>query len=215
MSDRVVAALGALIGIGVTALVSFAVPVPTAALPMLVAPMGASAVLLFALPASPLARPWAVFGGNVISAGVGVAAARWIGNPALAAGAAVGGAIFVMSLCRCLHPPGGAAALTAVIGGPAVAASGFLFPLVPVALNSALLLGAGWLFHRWSGHSYPHRPSPEREPGPVAADWAFLPEDIDRALEDLDDTFDIGREDLAALFRRVEIRAAERVRGRR
>ncbi|MEG8058719.1 HPP family protein [Sphingomonas sp. 22L2VL55-3] len=76
-------------------------------LPLLVAPIGASAVLIFAVPASPLAQPWSVVGGNIISALVGVTAARFVPIPYLAAGVAVGGAILVMSLLRCLHPPAG------------------------------------------------------------------------------------------------------------
>ncbi|UUZ55438.1 HPP family protein [Massilia sp. H-1] len=51
----------------------------------LIAPMGASAVLLFCLPASPLAQPWAVIGGNLVSALVGVACARLLPDPLLAA----------------------------------------------------------------------------------------------------------------------------------
>jgi CBS domain-containing membrane protein len=49
--------------------------------PWFVAPMGASAVLLFAVPASPLAQPWSIIGGNLVAATVGVACARWIPEP--------------------------------------------------------------------------------------------------------------------------------------
>ncbi len=67
-------------------------------------------------------------GGNILSALVGVAVARWVAVPFLAAGIAVGGAILRMPLSRFLHPPGGAAALTAVIGGPAIASAGYALP---------------------------------------------------------------------------------------
>ncbi|RYH63846.1 MAG: hypothetical protein EON54_07270, partial [Alcaligenaceae bacterium] len=72
------------------------------------APLGASAVLVFAVPASPLAQPWAVIGGNVLSALVGSACAALIPDPAWAGAAAVALAIALMFSLRCLHPPGGA-----------------------------------------------------------------------------------------------------------
>src|SRR5690606_419609 len=106
----------------------------TASLPLIVAPIGASAVLLFAVPASPLAQPWSIVGGNTISALVGVTVVTFVKEPVLAIGLAVSLAILAMSLTRSLHPPGGAAALTAVIGGLAVSRAGFWFPFVPVAI---------------------------------------------------------------------------------
>lgn len=208
LRDRLFACAGALIGIALTALLCKALPLGAASFPLLVAPMGASAVLLFALPASPLSQPWSVIGGNTISTLVGVAAAHTIGDPATAAGIAVGGAILAMSLCRCLHPPGGAAALTAVIGGPAVLAAGYSFAFVPVGLNALVLLAAGWLFHRFSGHSYPHRP------GLVSGGQTVRPglhrDDIDRAIADLGETFDVDPADLDLLLQRAELHAAAR-----
>jgi CBS domain-containing membrane protein len=200
LPDRLLACMGAGVGIAGTGLVSAAALGPTPALPLLVAPMGASAVLVFAVPASPLAQPWPVIGGNVLSALVGVLVARLIPQPTLAAGVAVGAAILVMSLTRCLHPPGGAAALSAVIGGPAVTAAGFGFASVPVGVNAVLLTAAGWLFHRLSRHSYPHRAPP---PGPH-------PEDLDAALAELGETYDIDRDDLALILDRVAHHARTR-----
>jgi len=208
LRDRLLACAGAVIGIGLTALLSAWLLKGGGYLPVLVAPIGASAVLLFAVPSSPLAQPWSIVGGNMISALVGVAAARLVDDPALAAALAVAGAILAMSLCRCLHPPGGAAALTAVIGGAAVAKAGWLFPFVPVAFNSALLVAAGWAFHRFSGHSYPHRPA--RAVAPL-----LHREDIDRALAEIGETFDIAREDLDDLLSRAEGHALRRQGGRR
>src|SRR5262249_55720576 len=108
--------------------------------------------------------------------------------PPLAAGLAVALAILAMTLARCLHPPGGACALFGVIGGPALAAAGFGFALVPVAMESALLVLLGVAFHRFSGHSYPHRAAAAVPNGLHAAD-------IDAALADLGETFDVARED--------------------
>ena len=210
LRDRVVGSLGGLLGIAATSVLALLLMRATFAPPLLVAPMGASAVLIFAVPASPLAQPWSVIGGNVVSALVGVAAARLIPDVSLAAGVAVGGAILAMSLLRCLHPPGGAAALTAVIGGPAIVSAGYAFPFVPVAVDAAILTAAGVVFHRWSGHSYPHRPVLA---GPTAipeAEATPHPEDLDRALADLGETFDVSRADLDLLFRRVEAHARAR-----
>ncbi|MES2055230.1 MAG: HPP family protein [Pseudomonadota bacterium] len=208
--DRLWACLGALIGIALTALLCSLV-LPPAAFAMLVAPIGASAVLLFAVPASPLAQPWSIIGGNMISAIIGVAVAQSMAPPVLAVGLAVGGAILAMSLLRCLHPPGGAVALTALIGGPMVAQAGFLFALAPVGLNSALLVLTGIVFHRLSGHSYPHRAVPVAgHVIPPQPEPFFHPEDVDRALADLGETFDVGKADLELLFRQVELHARER-----
>ena len=210
--DRMTACIGAALGIGVTALTCSILQIGHGDLPLLVAPIGASAVLLFAVPASPLAQPWSIIGGNVISAVVGVAVARVIGDAAVAAAVAVGGAILVMSLLRCLHPPGGATALIAVIGGPAVVGAGFGFAMAPVGLNAVLLVALGWLFHRFSGHSYPHRAGAVSGRPPVQKQPPrdLRPEDIDQALADLGETFDVSRQDLEVLLQRAEHHAAAR-----
>ena len=209
--DRVVACIGALIGILLTSVVCAQIPLPVADLPLIVAPIGASAVLAFAVPASPLAQPWPIVGGNTISALVGMAVYRHVPEGALAAGLAVGGAILAMSVLRCLHPPGGAAALTAVIGSPGIHAAGYGFAFAPVAINSIALVSLAMFFHRLSGHSYPHHPAlsaDDRQVVRVAA--GFHAEDIDRALEDLHENFDISREDLDLLLSTAEIYARER-----
>jgi CBS domain-containing membrane protein len=187
-------------------------------LPLIVAPMGASAVLLFAVPASPLAQPWSIVGGNTISAIMGVLSASLISDPIVATGVGVSLAIAAMSFTRCLHPPGGAAALTAVLGGPVVASWGMLFPFVPVALNSLLLVAVGLLFHKLSRHNYPHvvtaptnahltsDPPPTHRTG-------FRDEDVDAALATLNETFDIDRADLGRVLRQVELEAVSRANG--
>ncbi|MEN9933178.1 MAG: hypothetical protein RIS17_1751 [Pseudomonadota bacterium] len=205
LADRVRAGCAAILGITLAALASGLLPAAPGAMLMLVAPIGASAVLVFAVPASPLAQPWAVIGGNSISAAVGMIAATLVPSPALAAGVAVGAAIIVMSLMRCLHPPGGASALTAVLGTPLLAHSGLWFPLLPVGLNSLALVLAGWAWHRVSGHSYPHRP-------PAAVAPLFHREDIDKALADMHESFDVAPEDLDALLNRAEAHAKARRR---
>ena len=213
--ERLVAVAGAIIGIVTTGLLCGVLAGTGAAHPLLVAPMGASAVLLFAVPASPLAQPGSILGGNVLSALVGIAVALAVPNATVAAGLGVGLAIAVMSLARCLHPPGGAVALSAVLGGAAGSAHPFMFALYPVGLNSLLLILAGLAFHRMSGHTYPHR-AKLTESAHGTQDSAPLsrsgvrPSDVDAALESFGDTLDINRDDLLQLFELAGLSAAER-----
>lgn len=113
----------------------------------LVASMGATAVLLFAVPHGPLSQPWAVMGGHLSSAVIGVACARYIGDPLLAAPLAVGLSIGAMHYLNCIHPPGGATALTAVIGGDSIHQLGFQFALTPVLVNVGVILVVAILFN--------------------------------------------------------------------
>jgi CBS domain-containing membrane protein len=210
LGERLVACVGALIGIAVTVLVCSVLPFASADLPVIVAPLGASAVLVFAVPASPLAQPWSVIGGNIISTLVGVTIYRLVPDTALAAGLAVGSAIAVMSLLRCLHPPGGAAALTAVIGPANIHAAGYGLVLFPIGINSLVLVLAGIAFHRATRRNYPHRPAlaPTVRPTPIGT--GLHPDDIDKALADMSESFDIAREDLELLLSRAEHHAQMR-----
>ncbi|MGU3398792.1 HPP family protein [Brucellaceae bacterium D45D] len=218
LRERSVACLGALIGIALTSVVSALLLGAGSASPLIVAPMGASAVLLFAVPTSPLAQPWSIIGGNVISAFVGLTVVHFVNDPQLAVGLSVAFAIAAMSMTRSLHPPGGAAALTAALGGTAVSDWGLLFPLVPVGLNSCLLVGLGIAFHRLSRRQYPHRVAAPQSAHatqdlPPSVRMGFREEDIDRALDALDESFDIDRNDLGRLLRQVELQATVRAHG--
>lgn len=219
LRERLIGCLGALAGITLTGLIcgwSFG---QGPHIPLIVAPMGASAVLLFAVPASPLAQPWSIIGGNTISAFMGVLAAHFISDPVLAIGVGVSLAIAAMSLTRSLHPPGGAAALTALIGGPAVTSAGFLFPLFPVCLNSVILVALGIVFHKISRRNYPHIPIPSAVNThgttdlPPAIRVGFKPEDVEAALSELHETLDIDRADLDRLLRQVEFKTLVRTHG--
>jgi CBS domain-containing membrane protein len=87
--------------------------------------MGASAVLLFAVPLGPLSQPWNFVGGHLISGLIGVTIAQWVPDMVVASTLAVSLAIFVMYVTRCLHPPGGATALTVVAGSYQLQERGF------------------------------------------------------------------------------------------
>lgn len=209
LPERLVACAGAAICLALAILLCAHLPLTASDLPVVVAPLGASAVLVFAVPASPLAQPWPVVGGNVISTLVGVAVFRLVPDAMIAAGVAVGGAILAMSLLRCLHPPGGAAALTAVIGSGAIHDAGFAFALAPVGANSIALVALGMLFHRLTRRSYPHRAL-----AAAATPTGLHLADIDAALDDMHETFDISREDLDALLSRAELHAQARQQGK-
>lgn len=122
-------------------------------MPLLIAPLGATAVLLFAQPASPLAQPANVFGGYLLAALL--AALVILLGPTLwwAATAAVGLAIGLMSLFRVTHPPAGAVPLVA-LGAPLPP----LTLLAVVLVGSASLVLIALLHHRLPPRSdYPRR----------------------------------------------------------
>jgi CBS domain-containing membrane protein len=211
--DRLIACLGAAIGIALTMVVCAGLPLPIGDMPFIVAPLGASAVLVFAVPASPLAQPWPVVGGNIVSTLVGVAIFHLVPQPFVAAGVAVGAAILVMSLLRCLHPPGGAAALTAVIGSQAVHDAGYGFAFAPVGINSIALVTLAVVFHRWTARAYPHQPAAGPETIRAArAAAGFTAADIDAALAEMHDSFDIDRADLDLLLAKARLHAIARRR---
>ena len=136
----------------------------------LVASMGASAVLLFAVPHGPLSQPWAVFGGHLVSAVIGVACVRLHANPILASALAVALAISAMHYLRCIHPPGGATALSAVAGGDAVHALGFHYVLTPVLLNVLVILLVAIVFNfPFPWRRYPAAWARNRKPSAVPA----------------------------------------------
>lgn len=210
--DRALACLGTVVGIGLAALIGSLIHGDGEALPWIVAPIGASAVLLFAVPASPMAQPWPILGGNALSALVGFAVGQALGHGAFACALAVGLAIAVMSVTRSLHPPGGAAALTGALGGSLVDSAGWLFPVAPVALNALVLIAVGWLFHRLAGHPYPHPQAlapVTRDPLPSER-VGVRDEDLDAVLAGIGETFDIEREDLRLLLAQFEMQVLAR-----
>ncbi|MGE5650235.1 MAG: HPP family protein [Bacillota bacterium] len=211
--EKLCACLGAWIGLMFAGLVSKATLGDLN--PWFIAPMGASAVLLFGVPSSPLAQPWSLVGGNIVSALVGVACAHTIGDPVLAASAAAAVAIAAMFALRCLHPPSGAVALTAVLGGPAVFASGYRFALWPVGLNSVFLLGAALLFNNLMRRRYPHahlhHANPHHTADPLPTErLGFTRADLDAVLKSHQQFLDVDPDDLEEILRHAELKAYHR-----
>lgn len=201
--ERLRVVVGGGLGIGVTALVCHALALPSP-LTWIIAPMGASAVLVFGVPASPLAQPWAVVGGNTLSALVAVACVRLVGPPDLAVAAAVALAMGAMLALRCLHPPGGATALLVAVSGvsdPSVA-------LVPVLLNSVLLVGVGIAYNNLTRRPYPHRQVALASP--VSAAGQATESDLDAVLARYNQVLDVSRDDLRALVEQTQVLALDR-----
>ena len=220
-ADIAKSGLGALLGIGVTGLLAHLIASGhLSALPLLIPPIGASAVLVFAVPASPLAQPRAILGGNMVSALIGVTCALvFHPYPAVAAALAVGLAIIAMGLLGCLHPPGGAVALSAALVAGPIGAASYAYVFVPVGLCSVLLMLCAMAYARAVGRSYPHRVAPapnvhDTQDKPPSQRVGFTPADIDNALTHYGELLDVAREDLDALFREVELQAHRRIHAR-
>lgn len=205
LKEKAIAGLGgfvALLLLVITTEGTLGLPHATA----LVASMGASAVLLFAVPHGQLSQPWPVFAGHGISALIGVCCARWIGDPTLAAACSVGLAIAAMHQFKCIHPPGGATALTAVLGGPAIHELGFRFVAFPVLTNAAIMIAVAIVFNfafKW--RRYPTAFASVARPDPARS----LPqhpthESIVEALKSMDSFVDITEDDLVRLVAHLQ-----------
>lgn len=132
--------IGSFLGLSAVSLIHYKILDETG-LMMIIGSFGASAVLIYGAVRSPLAQPRNLLGGHILSAIVGVSAFQWLGGqPWLAAAIAVSTSIAVMHLTRTLHPPGGATALIAVIGGDSVHSLGYLYVVMPVALGAITML---------------------------------------------------------------------------
>ncbi len=188
--------------------------------PMIVASMGASAIILFFIPSSPLAQPWPFVGGQLISAVVGMACALNIAETSTAAATAVGGSIFLMLIMRCLHPPAAATSLTPIMAGESLTSLGYSFIIVPVAINVLTMLCLAIIINRWvMKRNYPS-PLPIKkvvnqrhriiEPSHQVG---FTEEDLSLALEKNDVFIDMTHAALSKLLTQVEMNTFQRIRG--
>ncbi len=142
--------LGAAIGIGICGYLSAEYFEPTD-MTLLIGSFGASAVIVYGAVKSPLAQPRNLIGGHILSGLVGVASNQLFGDKVwLAAAMAVFVAIVVMLATKTLHPPGGATALIAVIGGQRIHNLGFLYAFVPAGAGAVILLIVGLIVNNLS-----------------------------------------------------------------
>ncbi|WAU76333.1 HPP family protein [Acinetobacter sp. TR3] len=211
LKERLLSGFGALCGLAISSLISWYVLGGMNA--WYIAPMGASSVLLFAVPNSPLAQPWNVVVGNILAGLIGVTCTQLLPDLTSAFSVAVGLAIFMMMTTDSLHPPSGAVAITAVLGGDAVHRLGFHFILYPVLLNSILLLLIAVFFNRLIGRHYPitaHINERSKDPTPTQK-VSIQPKDIRYALAHHTELLDISQYDLEKIILEAQERANERL----
>lgn len=176
---------------------------PQAGFPLLVvSSMASSAALLYATPHSPLAQPWNLFGGHVISALAGVVCSLLIPEPTLAAGAAVGSAILLMQFMNCLHPPSAATALMMVLGYSQFHGMPWQWEMVVVAVNTGILLLLALVINNLlPGRRYPMRVHHEQTPPSPAPFISLEKTDFTWALNQIDSVIDVSEDDLAEIYR--------------
>lgn len=195
--------VGALLGMGICGLLLHAMPVGSH---WLIAPVGASAVILFALPHSPLAQPWSVIGSYFLATAAALASATFIPIPQVAAAVAVAASIWAMARLNCIHPPGGALALFLVLDGPYTAAHGWL-TLGLVSLNVAVMLGAAVVVNNFAlGRRYPFSMKPAGEKVHGTGDESPIQRlglshaDLGWAVRRLDTFIDVQENELVELY---------------
>lgn len=218
--ERILSSVAAFFAIILTALAS-SLFLEAQDLPFLVAPMGASAVLLFGAPHNPVSQPWPLLGGHLVSVLVGIVCAQFIPGVYLASASAVALAILIMFYLRCLHPPGGGTALLPVLGSAQMHQMGYQFITMPVVLNALLLLAMALLVNNLlPGRRYPFSLSlPGKKEGTVAtADktlgkLSFDQNDLLAALRNIGGYIDVTGEDLNRIYSLATLHAHRRKMG--
>ncbi len=188
--------------------------------PMIVASMGASAIILFFIPSSPLAQPWPFVGGQLVSAIVGMACALNIPETSTAAAIAVGGSIIMMLLMRCLHPPAAATSLTPIMAGASLTSLGYSFVIIPVAINVLTMLFLAIIINRWvMGRNYPSPLPVKKETNQrhsvtqPSHQIGFSEQDLSLAIEKNDVFVDMTHAALSKLLTQVEMNTFKRIKG--
>ncbi|MEE9492390.1 MAG: HPP family protein [Gammaproteobacteria bacterium] len=201
--EKLLSGIGAFLGILSIYLISIQFLDKTTAV-YIIPSMGASAVLLFAAPHVPFSQPWNVFGGHLISAVIGVSCTLWIPNTIIAASAAVGIAVTVMYYTRCIHPPGGATALAAVIGSAKLHNLGYLYILYPVLLNTITILVIAILFNglfNWRRYpAYLYKQLSAKDRIKKEGYQAIKHEDFVYALSQIDSFIDVTEADVLKIY---------------
>ena len=171
--------------------------------------LGATAVLVFGIPSSPLAQPWPVLAGCTVSVLVGAACAAWVPSPVWAAALAVGLSIAVMVPLRCLHPPGASLALFLVLHHE----EGMQLAVFPVLFTAVVLVVVGVVYNTLTGRSYPHPQRVEAGKAALAPGGRFTSGDLDSALAQYNEVLDISRADLEGLLHLAGRAAFQRTLG--
>ncbi len=164
--------------------------------PWLFAAMGASAMLMVGTPSSPMAQPWPVLVGSLVSGLAGWGAAVLVPDPIGAAAVAVGLAVMVMMVTRSLHPPGAALAMwMAMEDTPSLDLLAY-----PVCTNLLALVVLAVIYNRVTGKRYP-APQHSKAAAPASPRSAHIEgADLDTALSRFNGVLDVSRADLEALL---------------
>lgn len=208
------AALGAGIGLLAAGFLARALHAPGTSA-FLIAPLGATAFLLFVVPNSPLAQPWSAIIGNSLSAVIGITVIRLFPAGPEAIALAVMLAVLCMMLARAMHPPGGAVALLVALNPDAVLKAGYVYAASPVLLDTTVLVFLAIAWNRLTGRHYPFRQPPEQSPHGTRDQVAerrlgLPPADLARILREMNLAENIGPEDLARVIGVAEAEATAR-----
>lgn len=175
----------------------------------LIGPLGASAVLLFAVSSGALAQPWSILGGYLSAGVIALLVAHVLGRTLGSACLAAGMALVLMCWLRCLHPPAGALALTLVLADPATIAMDWK-AMEPVMLGAATMLFSALVYNNLTRIRYPKRPAEPAPFMPPADSQAITAADLKLALADMEAFFDVTPEDLEQLIHASELHAKRR-----
>nr|VFJ57994.1 MAG: HPP family protein [Candidatus Kentron sp. FW] len=157
--ERLISALGGFLGISAIIFITrYFVSSDDAML--VIASIGGSAVLLFIVPENPSSQPWPLVGGHLIPATIGITCATMIPDLLIAAGVTLSTTILAMYYLKCIHPPGAATALTAVVGGESIRQLGYQFLLLPVGIDVMVMLCAAIFVNYLSTRWFPKRNYP-------------------------------------------------------
>lgn len=199
--ERFRSAMGALIGLFCTVLLGQMLGELVGVKEWVMASLGATALLIFVLPSSPMAQPWAVIGGNVLSALVGITCNHIIADPIFALPVAAASAILGMFILRCLHPPAAAVALIAVLGG----IDTYRYAFFPVMVDSVALCLAAILYNTLTGKHYPTRPPKPIVELPIEKQSRERAEKaLDAVLTEYQEVMDVDRAELIKIIQAAE-----------
>ena len=210
------AGIGALLGLFLAGWLTSLAYGPSIALHLL-GPLAASAVLVFAVHSGPLAQPWPVLGSYALAGAVGLAMREGFGAELWVAAVALGLSLLVMCLLRCLHPPGGGVAVSAVLADSGLTAMGDHL-LEPVLLNALILVAVAVLYNRLTGVQYPKGKAPRKDlhhtHDPLPSERVGIRgADLDQALEELGEFVDVTRDELERIILATEQHALQRSLG--
>ena len=203
------ATLGATLGVLITSSLSLYFANYAEAHHWLVASLGASALLIFLVPTSPLAQPWNILAGNMVGALTGITCAILMPHPIASISVAVCASMLLMLALRSVHPPSIAMAVFPALNG----IQDYQFAPFPVLFDSCVLVLLGMLYNRLTGVSYP--PSLKLHTPPSTTSPRFIDQDYDAALSHYNQTLNISHDDLEKLVSYVHQSAFRRNLGTR